>query len=53
MRRMRNRLLLGSGAAATIAGIAVAVTPQAAHATTIVLDPIIAPLINLLLAIPL
>ena len=53
MRKLRNKILLSSGAVATLAGIGVAVTPQAAHASTIVLDPIIAPLINLLLAIPL
>ena len=53
MRKLRTKFILGAGAAATTSGVIIAMTPQAAHATTITLHPILAPLINFLLNIAL
>jgi hypothetical protein len=53
MRKMRNKIMLGAGAAATLSAAAVLVTDGSAQATTIILDPILLPLLHLLLAIPL
>ncbi len=53
MRKLRTKLMVSAGTVATVSGIAIAMSPQAAHATTIVLHPILTPLIDLVLGIPL
>jgi hypothetical protein len=54
MRSIKKRLLLGSGVAggaALATGIGLAATTQSAGALTIVLDPILRPLLSLLLVL--
>jgi hypothetical protein len=56
VRSIRKRLLLGSGvagAAVLATGIGLEATTQSAGALTIIVDPILLPLLHLLLVIPL
>jgi uncharacterized paraquat-inducible protein A len=53
MRKLRNKIMLGAGATATISGAAVLVDAGSAHAAVIIVDPILLPLLHLLLIIPL
>jgi hypothetical protein len=53
VRKLRTKVIVSASTIATASGVLIATTPQAAHGLTITLHPILAPLINFLLAIPL
>jgi hypothetical protein len=52
MRKLRTRLLMGSGAATVVTGISLAVAAHPAAAQGIVINPIIKPLLDFILTLP-
>jgi hypothetical protein len=48
MRKLRNKLMLSAGAVTVLSGAGVAVASHSAGASTIILEPIVAPLLHIL-----
>jgi hypothetical protein len=53
MRRLRNRLLVSGGAVTAVTGLSLAIAAHPAAAQGIVINPIIKPLIDFILTLPL